>query len=233
MKKENDMKIAILGSGTVGQTLAGKLIATGAAVSLGTRDPEATKARVAAGASDGPSFSAWHAMHPTVRVATFADAAATADLVILAAAGRTALETLEQTGAENLTGKVLIDVTNPLDFSQGFPPFLSVCNTDSLGERIQAAFPNVHVVKALNTVAAPVMIAPDSVHDGNHTLFVCGNDDEAKAKVTRHLKSWFGWRDVLDLGNITNARGTEGYLLLWTRIYGTTKSPLYNVDVRR
>lgn len=227
------MNIAILGSGTVGQTLAGKLSAIGHQVTLGTRDPEATKARDEPGPFGGPSFSAWHAAHSAVGVATFADAAKTAEVVILAAAGETALLTLESAGSAHLEDKILIDVSNPLDFSNGFPPTLSVCNTSSLGERIQDAFPKTHVVKALNTVAAPVMIEPGSVHDGDHTLFVCGNREEAKATVTRYLEDWFGWKDVLDLGDITNARGTEGYLLLWTRVFDGTQSALYNVKLRR
>lgn len=227
------MKIAILGSGMVGQTLSGKLAAIGHDAALGTRDPEATKARTEPGPFGQPSFSEWYASNGGVAVKTFADAAADADVVILAAAGHAALKTLESAGAHNLDGKILIDVSNPLDFSNGFPPSLTVCNTSSLGEHVQEAFPNAKVVKTLNTVSAPVMIEPGAVSGGEHTLFVCGNDEGAKQAVTGYLNEWFGWKDVLDLGDITNARGTEGYLLLWTRIFGATQSPMYNVKVAR
>lgn len=227
------MKIAILGSGMVGQTLAGKLAAIGHEVALGTRDPEATKARTDPGPFGQPSFSDWYAENPKVNVLTFADAAAGAEVVLLAANGLTALLTLEGAGEANLDGKILIDVSNPLDFSNGFPPSLSVCNTTSLGEQIQQAYPNARVVKTLNTVSAPVMIEPGAVHDGDHTLFVCGDDADAKQAVTGYMSEWFGWKDVLDLGDIRNARGTEGYLLLWTRVFGATQTPLYNVKVVR
>lgn len=227
------MNIAILGSGMVGQTLAGKLVAIGHEVALGTRDPEATKARTDPGPFGQPSFSDWYAENPRVNVETFADAAADAEVVMLAANGQTALLTLEGAGKENLDGKILIDVSNPLDFSNGFPPSLSVCNTTSLGEQIQQAYPDARVVKTLNTVSAPVMIEPGAVADGDHTLFVCGDDADAKQAVTGYMNEWFGWKDVLDLGDITNARGTEGYLLLWTRVFGATQTPLYNVKVVR
>jgi predicted dinucleotide-binding enzyme len=125
---------------------------------------------------------------------------------------------------------LLIDVANPLDFSRGMPPTLSVCNTDSLGEQIQRALPALKVVKALNTTNASVMANPAAVGDGNHTLFVCGNDADAKARVTELVRS-FGWRDVVDVGDITAARGTEMLLPLWLRLYGAFKTPLFNFKV--
>jgi len=124
-------------------------------------------------------------------------------------------------------------VSNPLDFSKGMPPSLTVCNTDSLAEQIQRAFPGLKVVKTLNTMSAPVMVDPASLAGGDHDVFVCGNDDGAKGRVTEILRGWFGWKNVVDLGDLSAARGTEGYLLLWLRLFGATKSPMFNVKLVR
>jgi hypothetical protein len=163
---------------------------------------------------------------------TFADAAGFGELVVNATAGAASLEALHAAGGEQLAGKVLVDVSNPLDFSAGMPPTLTVCNDDSLGERIQRAFADVHVVKTLNTVTAAVMVQPDLV-PGRHTLFVCGDDAGAKAQVGELLQG-FGWPAdaILDLGDITAARAMEMYLPLWLRLYGATGTPILNVDVR-
>jgi predicted dinucleotide-binding enzyme len=131
---------------------------------------------------------------------------------------------------DHLNGKILIDIANPLDFSKGFPPFLSVCNTDSLGEQIQKELPDVKVVKAFNTMSAPVQISPKMVAGGDHTIFVCGNDQAAKSKVMEFIKA-YGWTDVMDLGDITNARGTEMYLPIWLRMFGVVKNPMFNIKV--
>jgi predicted dinucleotide-binding enzyme len=135
-------------------------------------------------------------------------------------------------GAENLDGKILIDVSNPLDFSKGFPPTLTVCNTDSVGEQIQRAFPGLKVVKTLNTTTCTVMVDPSRV-PGEHDLFVSGDDAGAKATVTAFLKREFGWKHVIDLGDITTARGTEMVLPLWVRLYGAFQSPFFNFHVVR
>ena len=136
-------------------------------------------------------------------------------------------------GATNLNGKVLLDIANPLDASKGMPPSLSVSNTDSLGEQIQRTFPNLKVVKTLNTVTAFLMVNPGLVANADHTMFVCGNDVAAKAQVTAWLKEWFGWKDVLDLGDITSARGTEMYLPIWLRMWGALGTGMFNVKVVR
>jgi predicted dinucleotide-binding enzyme len=125
---------------------------------------------------------------------------------------------------------VLVDIANPLDFSQGMPPSLFVSDTDSLGERIQRRFPQARVVKALNTVNAYVMVDPKRVAGGDHTTFVSGNDADAKKEVLGLLEA-FGWSDVVDLGDITTARGTEMYLTLWLRIMGATQNPMFNIKV--
>jgi predicted dinucleotide-binding enzyme len=153
-------------------------------------------------------------------------------MLLNATAGGASLEVLRQAGADALAGRVLIDVANPLDFSRGMPPSLSVCNTDSLGEQIQRAFPALRVVKALNTTNASVMARPTAVGGGDHTLFICGNDPEAKASVIALVES-FGWRDVVDLGDITAARGTEMLLPLWLRLFGAFRTPLFNFKVVR
>jgi predicted dinucleotide-binding enzyme len=161
---------------------------------------------------------------------TFAQAAAFGELVFNCTAGTGSLEALKAAGAESLRGKILIDVANPLDFSKGMPPTLFISGGgDSLAERIQAAFPEARVVKALNTVNANVMVAPERV-SGETDLFVCGNDAGAKARVVE-LLGRFGWKSVIDLGDLTAARGMEAYLLLWLRLWGAMKTADFNVKV--
>jgi hypothetical protein len=142
------------------------------------------------------------------------------------------LPALQAAGAKNLSGKILIDVSNPLDFSKGMPPSLSVCNTDSVGEQLQRAFPDVKVVKALNTVNSALMINPAAL-PGEHDLFICGNGADAKTRVTEILRDWFGWKSVLDLGDISAARATEAIILLWVRLYGKFQSPHFNWKIAR
>lgn len=216
------MKIGVLGTGMVGQTIASKLIALGHEVRMGAREAGNEKAAAWVKAAGGGASAG-----------SFADAAGFGELVWNCTSGAAALEALRAAGADNLRGKLLIDVTNPLDFSKGMPPSLSVANTDSLGEQIQRAFPEVKVVKTLNTVNCQVMVDPARVAGGDHHVFVSGNDAGAKARVTEILRGWFGWRHVLDLGDITTARGTEAYLLLWLRLWGTQKTGDFNVKVVR
>jgi len=139
---------------------------------------------------------------------------------------------LRQAGVANLRGKILVQVSNPLDFSKGMPPTLTVCNTDSLGEQIQSEFPDVRVVKAPNTVNCDIMIAPSRI-PGDHDLFICGNDAEAKQQVAKYLSEWFGWKlgNIIDLGDITNSRGTEMYLALWVRLWGVVGNPHFNIHI--
>jgi hypothetical protein len=143
------------------------------------------------------------------------------------------LEALKLAGEAIFDGKVLIDVSNPLDFSRGMPPFLTACNTDSLGEQIQRALPRARVVKTLNTTTASVMVDPAKVAGGDHDLFVSGNDADAKARVTELLKRWFGWRSVIDLGDITSARGAEMILPIWVRLWGALGTPMFNFKISR
>lgn len=201
------MRIGILGSGNVGSTIGAKLKALGHEVKLSSRV-----------AGEGK--------------VTFADAAAFGELLFNTTSGSGSLDALKAAGEEHLGHKVLIDVANPLDFSKGFPPSLTVANTDSLAETLQRAFPKVRVVKALNTVNASVMVNPQALANGEHDLLMCGNDADAKAQATELLRT-FGWKHFVDLGDLTAARGTEAYLLLWVRLYGALKTPQLNVRVVR
>ena len=226
------MKIGILGTGMVAKALAGKLAELGHGVMIGTRDPEATLARSAEDGFGNPPFRAWKEAQPKVDLGTFAAAAEHGELLINATNGAAALAALDAAGAEAIGDKVLIDISVPLDFSHGRPPSLFVCNTNSLGEQIQRAFPRARVVKTLNTVNASVMIAPKLLSDGDHTMFVSGNDAGAKQVVTRLLGE-FGWVDVIDLGDIATARGTEMYLPLWLRLWGIVGGPAFSIKVVR
>jgi hypothetical protein len=215
------MKIAILGTGGVGETLGSKLVALGHEVRMGSRTANNEKAvawtqKAGARASQG----------------TFADAAAFGELLFNCTAGVASLEALKQAGTNNLKGKVLVDVANPLDFSKGMPPTLSVCNTDSLGEQLQRAFPDVKVVKGLNTVAADIMVNPGLL-SAPTDMFVSGNDAGAKKQVTQLLTEGFGWKSVIDLGDITTSRATEAYLIMWVRLYQSLGTPYVNVKLVR
>ena len=227
------MKIGVLGTGVVGKTLAGKLNDVGQNVMIGSRSVEAVMAKTAKDTFGNPPFSVWREQHPKVGVGTFGQAAAFGEVVINATNGMSSLDALRLVKASDLNDKVLIDVANPLDFSKGMPPSLSVCNTDSLAEQIQHLVPGSKVVKALNTVNVNVMIEPGAVAGGDHHLFICGNDAAAKALVEGYLKSWFGWKNVLDVGDITAARGMEMILPLWVRLMGTLKSPMFNFKIAR
>jgi predicted dinucleotide-binding enzyme len=224
------MKIGIIGSGVVGQTLGAKLVERGEDVLLGTRSP----ANLSDKRGFGKSLDDWlRATSSKARVGAFADAAAHGEIVINATSGTGSLEALRLAGEQNLKGKILIDVSNPLDFSKGMPPSLTVCNTDSLGEQIQRAFPDAKVVKTLNTTNASVMVDPEKVAGGDHTLFISGNDAAAKARVTELLRHWFGWRSVIDLGDITTARGAEMVLPIWVQLAGALGTPMFNFKIAR
>ncbi|MCM2577806.1 NADPH-dependent F420 reductase [Streptomyces meridianus] len=225
------MRYAVLGTGIVGRTIAAKLASLGHDVAIGTRDPEATLARAEPDAYGNPPFSHWQAAHEQIRLETFADAAARGGTIVNTTAGAGSLAALEAAGAANLAGKVLIDIANPLDFSQGMPPSLNPVNTDSLGEQIQRAFPDTKVVKSLNTMNCRVMVDPSRVA-GEHTVFVCGDDTGAKKAVTELLTS-FGWPEdsVIDLGGISTARGTEMLLPIWLRLWGALGHADFNFHI--
>ena len=226
------MRIAVLGTGVVGQTLAARFDQLGHDVMLGTRSPAETLARTQPDSMGNPGIGMWAAAHEHVRVVTFQEAAAAAELVVNATNGEASLAVLAAAGADSLTGKVVLDVANPLDFAHGFPPTLSVANTDSLGEQVQRAFPDARVVKSLNTMTAHVMAHPEQVAGGDHSVFVSGDDPDAKRSVT-DLLTEMGHTDVIDLGDLSTARGTEMYLPLWLRLLGAVGTPMFNVKVVR
>jgi predicted dinucleotide-binding enzyme len=203
------MKLGVLGTGSVGQTIGAKLVALGHEVKMGSRSATNDKA------------AAWaKAAGPNASQGTFAEAAAFGELVFCCTSGAGTVEAARAAGEANLRGKILIDVSNSLDFSKGFPPILFTGNTDSLGEQLQRALPETKVVKSLNTVTAALMVDAGSLAGGEHDVFVSGNDAGAKERVSEILRDWFGWKHVVDLGDITTARGTESYVALWVRLYG-------------
>ena len=226
------MKIAVLGTGMVGRALAGRTASLGHDVAVGTRDPQATLARTDTGPTGSAPYGAWQADHPDVALLPFPAAAAHGDLVVNATSGASSLEVLRLAGAGNLAGKVLVDIANPLDFSGGFPPTLSVKDTDSLAEQIQRAFPDAKVVKTLNTLNASLMVDPAGLAGGDHSIFVSGDDPGAKAAVTELLGS-FGWTDVIDLGDLSTARGTEMLLPIWLRLMNALGTAAFNVKIVR
>jgi 8-hydroxy-5-deazaflavin:NADPH oxidoreductase len=226
------MKIAVLGTGTVGRALAGAFSGRGHGMVMGTRDPAGTAGRTERDMMGGPPFRDWHAAHPDIPLETFAHAAEAGEMVVNATSGAGTLEALGSAGAARLAGKVLMDVSNPLDFSQGMPPVLNPVNTDSLAERIQRAFPGARVVKTLNTMNAGLMVDPGRLAGGDHSVFVSGDDAGAK-EVVAGLLGELGHRDVIDLGDITTARGAEMLLPLWLRLYAALGTPDFNVKVVR
>jgi len=213
------MKIGVLGTGMVGATIATKLIELGQEVMMGSRNAGGEKALTWAQANGANASQG-----------AYAQAARFGEILFNCTQGTASIEALQSAGADNLKGKILIDVANPLDFSHGAPPTLSVCNTDSLGEQIQRTFPETKVVKTLNTVNCEVMVNSALV-PGDHDIFVCGNDEKAKARVAELLRQWFGWRSVIDLGDISSARATEQMMPIWLRLYGVLGVLHFNVRV--
>jgi 8-hydroxy-5-deazaflavin:NADPH oxidoreductase len=213
------MKMGVLGSGVVGQSISVRLAELGHDAMIGTRDTN--------------KLTDWQKTEGAqVKIGSFAEAATHGEMIFNATNGAGSLNALKTAGESSLGGKVLVDISNPLDFSRGFPPSLLVSSTDSLGEQIQRTYPSAKVVKTLNTVTAQLMVYPRNVADGDHQLFVCGNDVDAKAQVVELLKS-FGWIHIMDQGDISNARGVESYLLLWIRIYGALNNGMFNIKIMK
>jgi predicted dinucleotide-binding enzyme len=210
------MKIGVLGTGMVGDAVATRLVQLGHDVMMGARSAGNEKAAAWATRSGGKHGS-------------FADAARHAELVVNATLGSASVDALQAAGAQNLDGKVLIDIANPLDFSKGMPPSLFVCNTDSLGETIQRRFPNARVVKTLNTMNCQVMVDPARV-PGRHHVFVSGNDTAAKEQV-KELLARIGWKDIIDLGDLSTARGTEQLLPIWIRLWSALGTADFNFAI--
>ena len=212
------MKMGVLGSGMVAQALSARLAELGHNVVIGTRDPYKLKG--------------WQSSNQRVLIGSFAETARHGDMIINATNGSGSLNALSLAGEENLAGKILVDVSNPLDFSSGFPPSLTVFGADSLAEQIQRAFPMARVVKTLNTVNARVMTHPLEVANGDHHVFISANDPDAKAQVADLLRS-FGWIHIFDLGDLSTARGTEAYVMLWVRLYGSLNTGMINIKIMK
>lgn len=216
------MKNGILGTGSVGDTIGSRLIELGHEVMMGSRNKDNEKALAFVEKHNGKATNG-----------TFADAAKFGEIIFNCVKGEKVLEALKLT-EQGLNNKILIDVSNPLDFSKGMPPCLipELSNTNSLGEEIQKTFPSTKVVKTLNTMWCGVMVNPSIINQGNHVNYICGNDSDAKSKVISLLKE-FGWKEscLLDLGDLSAARGTEAVLPVWLRIWGVTKTGAFNFNI--
>jgi 8-hydroxy-5-deazaflavin:NADPH oxidoreductase len=224
------MKVGVIGGGSVGQTMAEGLAARGHDVRLGIRS--VTPEDLAKDRGHAPRLSDWQA-RTGIAIVTMDRAAAHGEVVLNATQGAASLAALTLAGAGNLSGKVLVDIANPLDFAHGMPPFLmpAYAQGQSLGEAIQAAFPQARVVKAFNTVAAAVMVNPASI-PGDHDLFIAGNDAAAKGTVS-DLARGFGWSSIVDLGGIAGARASEAILPLWITLWGVLGTPTFNLRAVR
>jgi 8-hydroxy-5-deazaflavin:NADPH oxidoreductase len=200
-------RVGVLGSGEVGRRLAAGFSSRGHDVMIGSREP------------GKPELSEWLSGDGAgIKAGTFAETAAHGDLVVLAVLGSAAEEAIAGAGAENFDGKVVIDAMNPLDFSGGFPPKLSICGEDSLGECVQRALPNARVVKAFNTIGNPYFVDP-SFSDGRPTMLIAGNDDDAKRTVGDVVAD-FGWPEAIDIGGIEGSRELEAICIVWVKIGG-------------
>jgi predicted dinucleotide-binding enzyme len=219
------MNIGVLGTGVVGRTIGTALTEKGHNVRLGSRTMHNDNA------ADWVKKSNNHATH-----GDFNDAATFGELVFFCLKGEFALDAIAALDPDNLAGKILVDVSNPLDFSQGMPPgILPRFSGTSLGEEIQKALPGTAVVKTLNTVTCSVMVDPKQVSHGDHSIFICGNDSDARNKIKHFLVDNFGWKPdhILDLGPISSARTTEAYVPFWVSIMQSLGTPVFNIKVVR
>ena len=204
-------RVGVLGSGEVGRRLASGFRSRGHDVMVGSRDPGKSELREWV-SGDGVGIA----------LGTFAQAAAFGELLVLAVLGDAAEEAIAEAGADDFSGKVVIDTMNPLDFSAGFPPKLSITGEDSLGERVQRALPDAKVVKAFNTIGNPYFVDP-VFSDGRPTMLIAGNDDDAKRTVGEVLGD-FGWADPVDIGGIEGSRELEAICIAWVKIGGARGS---------
>ena len=214
------MKIAVFGTGMVGVTIANKLIASGHEVTMGSR------------AEANPKALAWAQGHAQrAHHGTYALAASDAELIFNCTNGAGSLEALTSASTQ-LEGKLVLDLSNPLDFAHGMPPSLFVSNTDSLGEQLQRALPKTRIIKTLNTITCELMVNPSRLGHTQHSVFLCGDDAQARSFVHETvLKDWFGWTHIIDLGDITGSRAMESYLPMWLRLWGALGTANFNISV--
>jgi 8-hydroxy-5-deazaflavin:NADPH oxidoreductase len=207
------MKIGILGTGGVGRILASKLNADGHEVMIGTRNITDTMAKSEPDGMGNPPYKEWQKQNTKVKLATFSEASKFGETIFLATFGDVTKIAIDLAGKENFNGKIVIDTTNPLDFSKGVPPGFTVTLGNSLGEQIQKHIPNAKVVKAFNTIGAHIMVNPKR-EEGIPDLLIAGNDDDAKKKFSDLIKGW-GWGNVIDLGNISQSYWLEAFAMIW------------------
>ncbi len=230
------MKAGIIGTGTVGRTIATKLTELNYEVMMGTRNVMDKLAATTKDNYGNPPFGEWHNQNITVKLGTFFEAASFGDIVFNATNGSSSVTALIMAGEKNLSRKVLVDISNPLDFSKGMPPTLlpGLNNTSSLAEEIQKTFPEAKVVKTLNTMWCGLMVNPNMIGNGNHINFISGNDMAAKDVVKKLLKE-FGWKEesIIDLGDISGSRATEAFVTLWIRVRGVLNTGAFNFGLIR
>lgn len=224
------MKIGIIGTGIVGRTHAEKLIELKHEVMLGTRSVERTLAEDKPNSTINRSFRDWQTSHPLAKIGTFNQATEFGEIIYNVLRGEIVIDVFSGLKKANLDDKIIIDIANALDFSKGMPPLLLVRDGNSLGEQLQKLLPTTKVVKTLNTVSAPLQINPALLADGDHQIFMSGNSLEAKKMVETILRS-YGWKNILDLGDITTARGTEMMMPIWLRLWEALGTPLFNYKI--
>jgi len=223
------MKIGVLGTGMVGRAHTEKLASLGYDVMIGTQDVKKTLAKTDPDQMGNPPFKTWHSKNSKVKLGTFLEVSKHAPMILNALNGKISLKVLKKLKL-NLSKKILIDISNPLDFSKGMPPTLFVCNDNSLSEQIQKLLPQTKVVKTLNTTNAYVQVNPKMLARGDHSIFISGNDKSSKTKVEKLLNE-YGWKDIIDLGDIKTARGAEMILPIWLSIWNSTGNPNFNFKI--
>ncbi len=207
------MKIGVLGSGDVGRRLSDGFIELGHIVKIGSRDP--TKEEVVQWVSNHGGEEG------KASAGNFEEAASFGEILVIATSWNGTSNSIRLAGTKNFAGKIVIDVTNPLDFSEGMPPKLAISHSDSGGETIQRLIPEAKVVKAFNIVGNPHFLHPDFRNGGPPTMFICGNDEQAKKEISDDILTKFGW-ETIDIGGIEGARLLEPLALLWITYYFRT-----------
>lgn len=207
------MKIGIFGTGTVGRVMAERFLADGNEVMIGTRNVENTLSKSQLNAGEGASYKEWQDKNRKAKLGTFQDTASFGDIIVLATLGNATTHAIDLAGKENFVSKLVIDMTNPLDFSNGIPPAFTGTPGNSLGEQIQKQLPEAKVVKAFNAVSVHLVVKPQR-EEGNPVMFIAGNDKNAKKQVVEIAKRW-GWKDVIDFGDISAAFTLESFAMLW------------------